>query len=362
MTLTIPLLIKVAGVLTDADSLPTASAVSPSGTATISRSAVGTYAITIADAVAGTTYTVSGEAIVSGVTVEWEKTATTASATLTTLAAVKLYMGISNTAQDAKLTALLTAASFAIENYCDRVFAEQTLIEYYDGRDNWRNGYLHLKQMPVTSIARIASEPVAALTVKNESAAVQLAQVQVTATGVTLTSTASAVSTTDDISFATCPTIGSLANAIGNAGFSATVTSTYSEWPSVMLRVPQGALNAKAGGLTNGAQLFVYTRELSVASINCDEGTVYGFFPVGFQQVEVRYTAGYAVIPADVQTACAIVVKALNSQSAIDNNLAYEKLGDYSWGRRTDQMIDLNNAIFADAVPLLAKYRRIRAM
>ena len=98
------------------------------------------------------------------------------------------------------------------------------------------------------------------------------------------------------------------------------------------------------------------------ADIDYDEGTIYGFFPKGFQHAEVRYVAGYATIPNAVQTACCMVVKALSDQSKNDATLQYEKLGDYSWGRRTDQLISLENAIFADALPLLRKYKRIAAM
>jgi hypothetical protein len=363
MTLAIPLTIQIAGVYADADTTPTVTSVTPSATYVVTHDGTGLYSVTLADAVAGTTYVVVGTATVNGVAYGYTKSATAATTeTLTSLATVKSYMGISDTSQDAKLTMLLTAATQAIENYCDRVFASESMVDYFDGKHDWRHGFVHLKRMPVTSISRIATEPFQVLTVKHESDSVQIATVQVTTTGVTLVATASAVATTTALTFAAYPTLAEMASAIAAAGFTATVASGYDYWPSAYLRIPQGALNAKAGGLTNGAWLYTYIRDLSVARIDYDEGTIYGYFPEGVSETEVRYTAGYATIPSDVQTACCMVVKGMNDASKIDGNLAYEKLGDYSWGRRTDSELSPTTAIMADAIPLLAKYRRVRAM
>jgi len=344
----------------------------PSATATITGpTIVGSYQLQISDDVAGTSYAVVVREVIPGLPATMDITytlvspGTTVSGALTTLAAAKLYMGITDTTQDSKLTALLSAASDAIENYCERVFASDSLVEYFDGRDNWRNGYLHLKRTPVTSITRIASEPQVALTVLNANANADMATVQVTTTGVVLTAVVAGTSSSTTLLFANYTTINTLATAITNAGWTAVVAQTnpnFGTFPSTYLRQPQGALSAKSAPLSNGAQLMIYTRELAVADIDYDEGTIYGFFPKGFQHAEVRYVAGYATIPNAVQTACCMVVKALNDQSKNDATLQYEKLGDYSWGRRTDQLISLENAIFADALPLLRKYKRIAAM
>lgn len=365
MTIIITRTFKVGGVLTDCTSATlTQATLAPSPGTAMTKTSTGTYQFTSTAAAASTTYDYTIAYVYNGETYTFPYSVTTPTVgALTSLATVKVYMGITDTTQDTKLTALLTAATEAIENYCDRTFAEESIVEYLDGRDNWRNGYVHLKRMPVSSITRIASRPESAIAVTNTAAAVSIATIRVTTTGVILTSIASGVTTTTTLLFATYPTLTTLAAAIaGTSGWTATVTATYDTWPSSYLRQPQGALGAATGNTRSVAELLIYTDELPAARIDYDEGTIWGFFPEGVQQVEVRYTAGYATIPDAVQQACCMVVKTMNDQSKNDATLQYEKLGDYSWGRRTDQLITLENAIFADALPLLRKYKRIAAL
>ncbi len=71
-----------------------------------------------------------------------------ASVNLTTPADVKAYLGLTGSAQDALLTALIARASEAIERYCSREFAQLARTEYYDGRGVPR---LILRQRPVAA-------------------------------------------------------------------------------------------------------------------------------------------------------------------------------------------------------------------
>jgi len=75
-----------------------------------------------------------------------------ASTDLTTLANAKEYLGISGSDDDTLLGNLIDRASEAIENYCRRKFAQETLTEYYDGRGSHR---LVLNRRPVSSITSI---------------------------------------------------------------------------------------------------------------------------------------------------------------------------------------------------------------
>jgi uncharacterized phiE125 gp8 family phage protein len=68
---------------------------------------------------------------------------------LTSLAAVKIYLKIEATHDDALLEDLINSSSSAIESYCKRKFKEQTFEEEYDG--NGRKG-LYLHQYPVKSV------------------------------------------------------------------------------------------------------------------------------------------------------------------------------------------------------------------
>jgi hypothetical protein len=96
-------------------------------------------------------------------------TYTPASDYLTTLARVKEYLEITATTWDAKLTTLLGAVSRAVEFYCDRKFIPATYIEYHDGADAWRKGFISLNHSPVTAIARVSACPEAVITVRNTS-------------------------------------------------------------------------------------------------------------------------------------------------------------------------------------------------
>jgi len=71
-----------------------------------------------------------------------------ASTSLTTLADLKSYLGLSDVTHDTLLTALIARASEAIERYCSREFAQVARTEYYDGRGVPR---LVLRQRPVAA-------------------------------------------------------------------------------------------------------------------------------------------------------------------------------------------------------------------
>lgn len=73
---------------------------------------------------------------------------------LTTVAAVKAYMGdnTNNATQDAVLQQLITAASQFAESYCSRVFHEATYTDQLSGTGTYR---LLLPQVPVTAVAAV---------------------------------------------------------------------------------------------------------------------------------------------------------------------------------------------------------------
>lgn len=280
---------------------------------------------------------------------------------LTTLANVKAYMEVTATTWDAKLTALLSAASQGIETYCDRSFASASVVEYRNGSESWRAGYLSLNNYPVTSIARVAIEPKTCVLITCSSSNIQRATVNVTSEGLVLTTQASGVESNTTLLFATYTTLSALAtaiSAIGN-GWGCVVAPGYSLYGSSYLKAPQGALWC----LNQPAEIELYTTELSNYRLETSEttGTLYGHFPNGFQNIEIRYTAGYATIPDSVQTATCMVVKALYDMSKNDAGMQSEKIGEYSYTRRALSG-DFDMPVFADARLLLAPYKRVRFM
>jgi hypothetical protein len=61
------IIVKLSGVLTDADALPTVTSCTPSATTTVVKASTGTYTLSITDAVASTTYVVEVAVVVGGV-------------------------------------------------------------------------------------------------------------------------------------------------------------------------------------------------------------------------------------------------------------------------------------------------------
>lgn len=71
---------------------------------------------------------------------------------LTTLANVKLYLGITTTAADDVLQLLITAASQYVATFCNRIFQQQVYTEVYDGTGTQR---LVVKQNPIVEVTSV---------------------------------------------------------------------------------------------------------------------------------------------------------------------------------------------------------------
>src|SRR5690606_40925956 len=105
------------------------------------------------------------------------------------------------------------------------------------------------------------------------------------------------------LAFATYTTLSAIKEAIDaiGSGWAATVAgddNDYGKWPTADLKVIQGALNARSD--SGGAELVLYADELPDYRLDAESGTLWGRFPQGYQNIEVRYTAGYATIPDPV--------------------------------------------------------------
>lgn len=79
-----------------------------------------------------------------------------ASRDLTTLATVKTELGITDTTLDAWLSAQITQASQAAATYCNRVFAKETLLDYF--RLDCGAEKLLLSRQPVASITSVVED------------------------------------------------------------------------------------------------------------------------------------------------------------------------------------------------------------
>jgi hypothetical protein len=77
---------------------------------------------------------------------------------LCALGDVKTYLGITTTAMDAVLSALITNASAFIESYCNRVFALSSYTESYNGTGGDR---LYSWRAPIVSVASLSVDGIA---------------------------------------------------------------------------------------------------------------------------------------------------------------------------------------------------------
>jgi hypothetical protein len=298
---------------------------------------------------------------------------------LITLARAKQNIpSITDSSQDALLTALITAVSDAVEKWCRRYFLSRAFDELYDGTGDRR---LLLRQYPVQQVTSVRYRPVTVLKVINSAAGTnQQARVAVTSTGLSLQVVASGVSTTTALAFATYPTLLALANAVtalGN-GWSAQVvgdnSGDYGLWPSADLYVPtsygdgvqsQGALTARG----QYAEIKLHTYELAgyqwdargwlLRAIPYTDPELLHpedlIFPVGINNFRVQYTSGYTTVPEAVQEACAEWVSELYWLTQRDPGVSVQAASGVSkldW-LRPDEMAPPRRAR-----ALLAPYRR----
>jgi hypothetical protein len=261
---------------------------------------------------------------------------------LTTLARVKLYGNITSSTYDSTLTNNLGAASRFVERYTQRWWLSEARTEYYNGRGT---NYIQLYGMPVTLVSRIATCPDVVLEIRNTSTSNSRAVVSTTATALILKHTASAAETTTTLAFATYTTITTLAaavNAIGS-GWVASVQDTYGIYASADIKPIQGALDA----LQDAAEIEMYVEEIGRYRTNTETGMVScnRRIPSDHQNVEVRYTSGYAagLVPDDVQQAVCAIALALHNMGLSDQTMESEKIGDYSYKRATSSPMMMEN-------------------
>lgn len=229
-----------------------------------------------------------------------------------------------STAENRTVDLLIRAVSEAIRHWCRRDFALANHDELYSGSGRL---FLLLDNYPVVAVERVATSPMAVLSITNTSSTNQRATVQATSTGLTLVRVASGVTTTDtSVTWASNVTLNAVktaVDALGN-GWSATVASGYGSWPSADLRPIQGALNAK----DIRAELLLHVEERADYSVDADRGFLLrgSGWSAGLGNYRVVYTAGYETVPEDVQEACAEWVAALFWQTKRDPGLSQEAL------------------------------------
>jgi hypothetical protein len=119
--------------------------------------------ITIADTLSvelwsGPGVSEAGDSYITGGYIQWNGTGNVNNITgssLTSLSYVKDYGQITVNTYDTFLSNRIVAASTAIESYCNRTFAVNNYVEYYDGAGSTE---ILLNQWPVTGVTQIIAD------------------------------------------------------------------------------------------------------------------------------------------------------------------------------------------------------------
>jgi hypothetical protein len=291
---------------------------------------------------------------------------------LTTLAHVKLMLGITGTSQDALLTALINSASARIENWCNRKFEAKNCVEWYDG-----GRAVTVKRNPINSVLRVGvmdgtyfqvqyngNDPWARVDVtqglNGDEGSLRLSRsgavpIIITFVNNTVYDVVNAINAITDWSatfngqiingkaawIPPCAGLDATLSPadIGNGGGPACVPVCMGELTVARWEADSGVIE-----LTGDGQSFNFANQYSIggmvySGMGGGIGSTWGAiqdpalsFPRVYQGIVVDYNGGMGTIPDDVQQACVDMVQYMLQQSSNSAMLLQsESLGGYSW-------------------------------
>jgi hypothetical protein len=265
-------------------------------------------------------------------------------ASLTTRPKAKLYLGIpdSDSSDDALLDSLIIATTKRIEKLAGRIFCAGDYREWHNSNEL----PLRLKHHPLIRVNRVSwgcangIEAEYTGTDIRANLSIYTGATQQPA-GVRMSSmTAAGVTSSDLVTFATNPTLSSLATAM-TAITDWTVTQVGSDAPSLDLHV-QAGLDAKGKKVSltwpDSDCPFHVDSEAGLIELPhlIDSQVNMGIPPEarplrGFQMILADYRGGYDVIPADVEQVAHEFLRDLKASPGIVGGIQSENFGDYSY-------------------------------
>ena len=298
------------------------------GTA-MTQLSTGVYSHTFTDPADDLTYTYALEVVYAGETYWVTDTfvGPTSSTDLTSTANVKSYLGITSTDYDTIIGNLVTRASRAIETYCNRTFNSTA---YINERHSGGSDLIYVKNYPIISLSRVAVGTRNVLQITHSDSSAASATINISSTGITLTTHGGSNDGDVTAAFATYTTLSTLATQINTSSTwtAETLSSDYDNMASTDL-IQIGAiesLNAITAVCTPDERLSDIGLDLSTGAIYRTSG-----FPDNWHNVYVDYTGGYATIPADLeQIAIDVVAEVFNLRNT-NTALKSEKIGDYAY-------------------------------
>lgn len=247
---------------------------------------------------------------------------------LTTTARFKLYMGITTADDDTLIGQLITRSTDAIHVFCNRTFPDTTYREFYDG-DGQNELVLH--QFPVIAVTMLGVGRQDAFGIQNTSTDAYNAQVSVTESDLTLQVQGGTNDGTETLTLASYATLTALFAAIAalDKGWTVTQVTGVVQWSAIELLPTGKGLQC----LTEVAYPKLPDEPASDFRTDTTAGILkyFGRFNRGFENIVVRYTAGYAEIPADLEQICIDLTKQYYDKRNINSDLKREKIGDYEY-------------------------------
>jgi len=245
------------------------------------------------------------------------------------------------------LEKLVDRASVIIEDYLNRIIKSAA---YYFERHDGGGEELFLHNFPVTAIQQICVGTLDVIKVKRTATTLYNAYVSIDRPTTTLKMMSEIVAdATIDFSQAANDTLGELVatmNAV--SGWTASIAnSLYSAWPSAQLFTQLNKYCAN-----EDVWLEVPDEPLNGYEVDTEKGIVKLRTGVGFQNVFVSYTAGFATVPYSIVSGCCRFVEYLDNLRERDESLKSESKLDYKWSA-----VDLEKALKPAQMEELKRYR-----
>jgi len=249
---------------------------------------------------------------------------------LSTIANLKLYLG-STSASDAYLTTILTAASSAIAKFCGRDFESTSYLEQYDGDGS---SELHVDNYPIISVSMLSLGKISAFEIINTSSDAYNASVSVNSTSMVLVVSGGANAGSSTLTLATYTSMTTLIAAIAalNKGWGVLANTSLSAWSATELLPMSGS-----SCFNRYASVYLPDTPETDFSEDAKAGIIklWGHYPVGFQNITVKYTGGYATIPPDLEQICIELAKSYLDSASQNAALQSESIGGYSYSAKT---------------------------
>ncbi len=253
---------------------------------------------------------------------------------LTTTARFKSYAGITSSDDDTLIGLLVARATNAIQVHCNRDFVVTTYREFYDGDGQ---NELILSNFPVISVSMLGVGRQDAFTIQNSSSDSYHAQVSISSTGMQLQVQGGDNEDDTTLTLADYATLTLLFAAITalDKGWTILQTADLVVWAAAEL-LPTGkglqCLDDYASPQLPNDPENDFTTDTKAGILK-----YFGRFNKGFSNIVVRYSAGYASIPADLEQICIDLVKTYWDNRKVNTSLESERFGDYSYKTKADK-------------------------